>query len=113
MKQYSLLLLLLLPFTVFSQNKFSAGIELLEKGKYQAAAKFFQHFLEEKNPSDSAALFYFAKSIELNGEKERASIIFAELHRRYANDREVEANLLKLYEIKGGASTNYGDFSKK
>ncbi len=112
MKQYSILLLLVLPYMIFAQGNFSVGIKLLEKGKYQAAAGFFQHFLEETNPSDSAALFYFAKAIELNGEKERAKIIYEELHRRYPNDREIEGNLSKLYEIKNGALTNYGDFSK-
>lgn len=75
----------------WSQSTMSNGFQLLEKGNFQEAEKFFENYLKT-DPDNKTAKLCYGRAVGLSGEPNKATDIFAQLLEEYPNDFEILIN---------------------
>ncbi len=85
-------LIIAVPFLLLGQVKLEPGFELLERGQFAQAERFFASALKQE-PQNKTAIICYGRAVGLNGAPRKALTIFSELQQQFPNDQEVQLNL--------------------
>ncbi len=85
-----LILLLLMPTLMFSQNM-QSGFSNLEKGEFDQAEIFFNTILKDY-PQNKTARLCYARAVGLNKDPQKALALFTTLRAEFPDDLEIKLN---------------------
>ncbi|SHJ28631.1 tetratricopeptide repeat protein [Pseudozobellia thermophila] len=77
--------------SLLGQSDMTPGFDLLEKGDFEAAEQFFETYLNT-DPDNKTAKICYGRAVGLNGDPERATLLFGALKDRFPNDYEITVN---------------------